>query len=107
MKTLSKRHAANPYAIAESIFRLPGGCVVWMCYDAATLTPTAYHLLGHPGNAAIGDPKTYPPARRKKGGEWIERERYVDVKTRQANHRDLSLEELATILFDPELVQSS
>ena len=53
MKTLAKQTAGNPYAIAESLSSIVGGCVVWMCYDRETLVPTMYHLMAGRGNGLI------------------------------------------------------
>lgn len=103
MKTLNKVHAPNPYAIAESLFRLPGGCVIWKCYDPKSLRPICYHLLGNPGNEPLGSPGEFPPALRKKQGAWTLRESYVGVKTREANHKSLDLAALAAVLFEPKL----
>jgi len=38
MKTLAKRTTNNAYAIAESLSDLPGGCVLWMCYERESMT---------------------------------------------------------------------
>jgi hypothetical protein len=100
MKTRNRSHAPNAYAIAESLFDLPGGCVVWMNYDAATMEPTGYHFLGRGGNEAMGDAGDYPPSYRKKDGIKIPRLGYRDVKSRQATRKDLTIGKLADALFE-------
>ena len=104
MKTLSKTTTRNPYNISRSLFTMPGGCVIWMCYDPATLTTTCYQMLGEPGNKPIDvDLTSLPVGTRRKRGKPVEREEYVQVRIRQAKYRDLSVEQLVQILFDSEV----
>lgn len=99
MKTLSRRHASNPYHIAESLFSLPGGCVIWMCYDPATMERTGYHFLGAKENGVIGDTPECLPALKWQKGVLVPRTGYRGVKSRQARRQDLSLGELSDLLF--------
>ena len=62
MKTLAKETTGNPYAVAESLSSIVGGCVVWMCYERETMKPTMYHLMGGRGNALMQDLRQYPQA---------------------------------------------
>ena len=100
MKTLAKETTGNPYAIAESLSSIGGGCVVWMCYDRNTLEPSMFHFLGATGNALMRDLGQFPQATRNKKGVKIPRPGYRNVKIKDADHRRLSLERLVGILFD-------
>jgi hypothetical protein len=48
MKTRSGAPPATSYDLAESLWRLPNACAIWMLYDASTIEPTGYYLLGNP-----------------------------------------------------------
>jgi hypothetical protein len=86
MKARSNQPAFTSYDIAESIWSVPGGCVIWMIYDPVNLEPKTYYLLGSPLPAV----KNFRAAKRKG---------YRRVWTRKANHVNLLLSELAQILF--------
>lgn len=86
MKARSNQPAFTSYDIAESIWSVPGGCVIWMIYDPVNLEPKTYYLLGSPLPAV----KNFRAAKRKG---------YRRVWTRNANHVNLMLSELAQILF--------
>jgi hypothetical protein len=101
MKTLNKTHAPNPYAIARALFDLRGGCVIWTCYDIADLRPTQYHFLGNSGNEVLGDAGQFPKFLKRKAGMKVPREGYVGVRTRDANHKNLGIQDLADLLFPP------
>lgn len=102
MKTLNKRDAPNPYNIAESVFNIAGGCVVWLCYDHLSMRPTCYHFLGRAQNQSLGNADRFPVGSRKMGGIRKEKTGYRAVKTKDANHRDLSLGQLVDLLFFKE-----
>lgn len=103
MKTLNKKRAPNPYAISASLFQLPGGCVIWTCYDPKTMLPSFYHVLCGQGNGNIPGADRFPPASRKRNGERVDRDGYLAVKTSDANHHCLTIEELAITLFGKSL----
>jgi hypothetical protein len=107
MKTLNKKHASKPYAIAASLFQLPGGCVIWTCYDPKMMLPSFYHLLSGQVNGNIPGVDGFPPASRKRNGERVDRDGYLAVKTSDANHHCLSIEELAITLFGPPLQENA
>ena len=87
MKTRSNRPAATPYEISDAIWGSEDGCVVWMIYESATLEPTEYHLLGRP----LPELRIFAASPKKAG--------FRKVWTRNANHRFLSIEDLAKVLF--------
>lgn len=99
MKTLNKRHAPNPYNVAASLFDMPGGCVIWTVYDPALMEIRVYHMLGEAGNGKLGGVEKHPESRRKVGGNWVPRPGYVGVRTYDAKHFDLKIEQLAGVLF--------
>lgn len=86
MKTRSGRPGGKPEMIAESLWRQPGGCVIWIFYDPAKLEPTSYFLLGIP----------LPPM-----SEFTApaRSGFRSVPARRANHRSLTLVGVADLLF--------
>jgi len=86
MKTRSGSPPGNPYQLSEALWRLPNACAIWMLYDAATLDPISYYLLGFPM------PYTERFGQSNRSG-------YRNVKMQQANHAPLGLPELAAILF--------
>ena len=100
MKTLAKTITSNPYAISESLSGLVGGCVVWVCYDRASLEPTCYHMMGGRGDARMRDLMSFPEGTRKKRGIKVSRRGYRNIRIRDAEHRNLSLKELVSIFFD-------
>jgi hypothetical protein len=100
MKTLNKRDAPNPYNISENVFKISGGCVLWLCYDMNSLTLNRSHLLGGRGNSLVDVPNPFPVGKKRKGSEIVDRKGYVLVKSSHANHRDLSLAKLSDLLFD-------
>src|SRR5204863_8965367 len=102
MKTLAKETTGNPYAVAESLSSIVGGCVVWMCYERETMKPTMYHLMGGRGNALMQDLRQYPQATKNKKTGKVPRAGYRSIKIRDADHRRLSLEQLVGILLDLE-----
>jgi hypothetical protein len=99
MKTLAKRTTSNPYAVAESLSDLPGGCVVWMCYDPKNFTPTVYHFMGGKGNERMNDLRTFPEASKSKRTGKVPRLGYRSIRLRDATYRGLSLQHLVNLLF--------
>lgn len=102
MKTLNKPSAPNPYNIADSVFLIPGGCVVWLIYDHLKMQPMRYHFFGKPGNGVIGNPEVFPIGYKRRKGIKMEREGYRLVKTSHATHKDLLIGDLCAILFGEE-----
>ena len=102
MKTLSKNSTGNPYAVAEALDQIDGGCVIWMCYDRKSLKPTAYHFMGNRGPARMESLKAFDKCYKKKGGVRVERKGYRTVKIRDAKYQKLALNQLVSILFDLE-----
>jgi len=102
MKTLNKRMAPNGYNIADSVFQIPGGCVIWLRYDQESMTPVNYHFFGKQGNGILGNQDDFEVGRRKKGSTWVDRPGYRWVKTSHATHKDRSISELCAILFGEE-----
>lgn len=100
MKTLSRATTPNPYAVAESLRDLPGGCVLWICYKRESLTPIGYHLMGARGNGQMQDLRQFPLATKRKRGEKVPRAGYRNIKIRDANFRSLNLSQLVSVLFD-------
>ncbi len=100
MKTLSKATTPNPYSIAESLSGIIGGCVIWICYDRATLKPTHYHLMGGRGNAPMRDLTLFPGATKRKSGRKVPRAGYRNIRIKDADFRKVDLPALASILFD-------
>ena len=100
MKTLAKATTNNPYSVAESLSGIPGGCVVWMCYNREDLHPTGYHLMGGRGNWPMQDLRPFPQATKKKNGVKVARPGYRNIKIKEANFRSVSLEQLVETLFD-------
>jgi hypothetical protein len=86
MKTRSGSPPANAYAISEAIWSIANGCVVWMRYDPTSLEPTSYNLFGLP-LPPMGDYKL------------ADRSGFRMVKMQQANHRNLSIANLAKVMF--------
>ena len=86
MKTWSGAPPSNSYEISETIWTIPGGCVVWVLYSQTTLQPTGYYLFGFPVPAL----DTFSPA---------DRLGYRNVKMQSANHQRLSIGQLADVLF--------
>jgi hypothetical protein len=87
MKTRSGVPPNTPYDIAETIWRLPGGCVAWMLYSQETLEPASYYLLGSP----------LPPLDRFPASD---RRGFRKVKMQQANHIGIQIPEISRLLFD-------
>src|SRR6266404_2781973 len=86
MKTRSGSPPANSYELSESLWKLPNACTIWMLYDASTIEPTSYYMLGQPLTPMDKFPESERPGFRK-------------VKMQQANHARISLSELAALLF--------
>ena len=86
MKTRSGIPPSNAYQISETIWTIPGGCVVWMLYSQSTLEPTSYYLLGFP-LPGIDEFSLAP------------RPGYRNVKMQSANHPSLSIAQLGDVLF--------
>lgn len=93
MKTRSGVPPTNSYDLAESLWRLPNACAIWMLYDANTIEPTGYYVLGNP----------LPPI---DGFAASARRGFRKVKMQRANHVRLSLAQLAHVLF-PESSDSA
>ncbi len=102
MKTLNKRDAPNPYNIADSVFSIAGGCVIWMCYNHLDMRPTRYHLLGGPQNNCMRNASNFPIGKKQVKGKKVDRAGYRHVKTKEANQRDLTLAKLMDLLFFEE-----
>jgi hypothetical protein len=100
MKTLAKATTNNPYSVAESLGGLIGGCVVWICYDRESFEPTRYHLMGGRGNTPMRDLAVFPVAKKKKNGKKVAREGYRSIRIRDAEFRNLGLDDLVTVMFD-------
>ena len=86
LKARSNAPAPTSYDISESLLLAPGGCVLWMIYDPATLIPTFYYLLGKP---------MLPLA----SFRAAKRPGYRRVWTRNAQHKGLTLAALSLLLF--------
>jgi hypothetical protein len=99
MKTLSKRTTSNPYSVAESLSSLPGGCVVWMCYDPKDFSPTVYHFMGGRGNARMKELRTFPEASKNRKAGKVPRQGYRSIRISDATHHALLLPELVSLLF--------
>lgn len=100
-KVLGKGTTSVKYTIKASLADLPGACVLWLCYDEATLRTTHYHLLaGEPGDP-LGSLLPTSTAQRKRNGEVVARHGYVHVRIKDANHPHLGIDELAVALFGP------
>lgn len=88
MKTRSNSLTGNPYELSEALWKLPSACAIWMLYDATTLEPLSYFVLGFP----------MPPLEDFKASV---RRGYRIVRMRQANHPRLTLPKVAELLFSP------
>ena len=99
MKTLAKAKKNNLYSVAESLSGIPGGCVVWICYDRESLKPTQYHLMGGRGNEKMKDLTLFPQAMKKKKVGTVPRVGYRDIAINDAEFQCLTLEQLVAILF--------
>jgi hypothetical protein len=86
MKTRSGKPSPSPYDISESLWRTPNAFVLWMLYDARSLEPTSYYLLGGP----------FPRMEDFRPGK---RPGFRQVKMQKANHRHVDLPQVASILF--------
>ena len=102
MKALAKEKTSNPYAIAESLLKMPQGCVIWICYDRESLEPSRFHLFdaGLKGLDAKAL-ASIPQATKKKNGVKIPRKGYRHIRIKDAQHQALSLERIVAVLFDP------
>lgn len=100
MKTLASPTTDNPYAIAESLSGIVGGCVIWICYERDSFKPTHYHLMGGRGNAPLRDLTQFPQATKRKSGVKVPREGYRKVRIKDAEFKNQSLDQLVSILFD-------
>ncbi len=87
MKARSGGPPNNAYDISETIWRLPGGCVVWMLYSQENLEPASYYFLGSPLPPLDRFPVSDRPGFRK-------------VKMQQANHKRIQIPEISRLLFD-------
>lgn len=90
LKTRSTAPPPNPYHIAESLWRMQGGCVVWILYNPEKLRPINYWIL---------DCKKQPV----KKFPLSKRDGYRLIKMRQAEEKGKSLKECAEILFKGRL----
>jgi hypothetical protein len=97
LKTLANKKTSNHYAIAESLGGMPGGCIVWICYDRETFRPLHYHLMGGRGNNNMRSLSHQPKAKKRSGGD---REGYRKVKIKDAESQKITLGRLVEILFD-------
>lgn len=93
MKTRSGAPPSNSYDLAESLWRLPNACAIWMLYDSTTIEPTTYYLLGNP----------WPPLE-----DFVASDRsgFRKVKMQRANHPRLSLQQLANVMFPEKALLS-
>lgn len=86
MKTRSGKPTNSPFNLSEQLWKIRDAGTIWMLYDAGTLEPTNYSVLGFP----------MPPLN---GFGKSERHGFRSVKMQQANHRRLSLGAVADLLF--------
>lgn len=87
MKTRSNAPAATSYNISDLVWSSADGCILWMIYDSKTLDPLSYYLLGCP----LPPLSSFRVSPQKKG--------YRKLWTRNANHGNISLKQLAGALF--------
>lgn len=99
LKTLGRSISPVNYSVKASLAELPGGCVLWLCFDQDTLKVTHFHLLAALPNQPMGAMLPSDQAQKLKKGKKVQRPGYVYVKTRDANHRYLSASQLALALF--------
>ncbi|MBL8065526.1 MAG: hypothetical protein JNM34_06670 [Chthonomonadaceae bacterium] len=99
LKALGRDHSPNDYMINESLATLDGGCVIWICYEQATMTIRFYHALVDPNGHALRTLLPKKPATKRKQGTKVPKVGYVGVKTRDANMKKASIAELAEVLF--------
>jgi hypothetical protein len=86
MKTRSGTPSPTPYNLSETLWSLPNACAIWMLYDSGTLNPTSYFILGFP----MPDIDSFVLSGRAG---------YRSVRMQRANHRRVSLDDLAGVLF--------
>jgi hypothetical protein len=94
MKTRSGLPPPNKYAISEQLWGLPSACVVWMLYDAEVLEPSSYYVFGLP----LPEMTVFDELRRPG---------FRGVKMQAANYKNLTIEELATLLFPLNVTEKS
>lgn len=90
MKTRSGSPSYKAYDVSKTIWSMPNSCVIWMLYSQSNLEPESYYLFGFPLptiDSFLVNPK---------------RPEYRKVKTKAANHKQLSIGALAEILFPRE-----
>jgi hypothetical protein len=92
MKTRSRAPATTYYNISDLVWSSADACIVWMIYNPNTLEPISYYLLGCP----LPPLTTFRVSPDKKG--------YRKLWTRNATHRDISVQELAVLLFPSESI---
>ena len=90
MKARSRAPAGAPYRISDLVWSSADGCILWMIYDPDSLEPLSYYLLGCP----------LPPLTDYRA--WPGRTGYRKLWTRNAKHKNVSIQELAKLLFPPE-----
>lgn len=100
-KTLGRRASTVNYSIKAPRADLPGGCVLWLCYDQESLTRMHYQLLAGAPGEPLGTLLPAFHAQKRKNGEWVARGGYVHVKTKDANHRNIGVTKLADAPFGP------
>lgn len=101
MKASANKNVSNPYAVKESLGALPGGCVLWMCYERENLENVVYHLMGGCGNELMPPLSDFEQTmKKKKNGTKSARIGYRAVRMKHANHRNLQLDALVLTLFD-------
>lgn len=101
MKALARERTENGYAIAESLLRSPGGCVLWVCYSKETLEPIHFHLFDCGTNGLSEEAiKDLPQATKRKKTGKVARKGYRQLRIEDAQHQDLDLPRLANRLFN-------
>ena len=103
LKTLGKRNTGGKYQIKETLSKLPGGCVIWICYDPEDIyNPFCYHFLGKRGNGRFVDLSQYPQALKRakdKEGNPIDRTGYRNIRLQDTQNRSWKLEKLVDHMF--------
>jgi hypothetical protein len=103
LKTISKRNSGGNYQIKETLSKLNGGCIVWICYSPSdSYTPFCYHFMGHHGNESFFDLSGYPEALKRGVDDTGVREPrvgYRNIRLKDANNRSLTMVQLADCLF--------
>jgi hypothetical protein len=93
--------------LCESLYRLPGGCVVWMEYLRSTLEVQKYHLFAYSNPSEPLDFSKFPRVKTTRANsQGMKKVRSGYHRVPKTAFQDLSFDLILHVLFNIPLTQS-